>query len=313
MLSLELFFCPSILIHSSSSSPLLSSSLRCVLFFPLVSLLSLAAGPVPSLSIAAMLHSIHAAARRSILAQMQHASTTLMLVRHSSGVIAAAAGVRHFAAAACRATSCSSASACRCCATSNSSLPYAAAPIAALPSPFSSSSLSSFRGGWNSLTAGKRGVAASSAVRAFSTLESVGDAPPSSADPHARFVVVYTCMVCETRAAKSVSRQAYDYGVVLLRCDGCEKLHLFADRLGWFDDNSTDVESILAAKGVTVGRSSLDMAPQQLEQLQQLQKQMQAQADERRAKQAASSTDPAQAERMQPLLPEQTPVGEQTR
>jgi hypothetical protein len=109
----------------------------------------------------------------------------------------------------------------------------------------------------------------------------------ADADPHARFVVVYTCTVCETRAAKSVSRQAYAEGVVLLRCDGCQKLHLFADRLGWFDDNSVDVETILAAKGVAVSRSSLNLAPEQLEQLQQLQRNMQAQQDERKAKLAS--------------------------
>jgi len=84
--------------------------------------------------------------------------------------------------------------------------------------------------------------------------------------------------------------------VVLLRCDGCEKLHLFADRLGWFDDDSVDVESILARKGVTVSRSSLDLKPEQLEQLQQLQRSMQAQQAQRRAELEQQSTDPAQVE-----------------
>jgi len=43
---------------------------------------------------------------------------------------------------------------------------------------------------------------------------------------------------------RTVSKQAYDTGVVLVRCK-CDKLHLIADRLGWFDDGGTDVEKIL--------------------------------------------------------------------
>lgn len=127
--------------------------------------------------------------------------------------------------------------------------------------------------------------------RAFSTLEAVGDAfgaPSASDDPQARFVVLYTCKVCETRAAKSVSRQAYTAGVVLLRCDGCQKLHLFADHLGWFDDERVDIESIMAEKGLKVGRTSLQLGKEQLEQLELLQRNMQAQAEANKARAAAA-------------------------
>jgi len=126
--------------------------------------------------------------------------------------------------------------------------------------------------------------------RGFSTLEAVGDAfgVPATDDPHARFVVLYTCKVCETRAAKSVSRQAYTAGVVLLRCDGCQKLHLFADHLGWFDDERVDIESIMAEKGLKVGRTSLELGKEQLEQLELLQRNMQAQAEANKARAAAA-------------------------
>lgn len=67
-----------------------------------------------------------------------------------------------------------------------------------------------------------------------------------------KFVMVYTCSICETRSAKTISKHAYYKGVVLVRCPGCENLHLVADRLGWFEDNGIDVESILKQKGEKV-------------------------------------------------------------
>ena len=47
----------------------------------------------------------------------------------------------------------------------------------------------------------------------------------------------FTCNKCESRSKKTISKQAYQEGVVLIRCDGCENLHLIADNLGWFRDD----------------------------------------------------------------------------
>ena len=67
-------------------------------------------------------------------------------------------------------------------------------------------------------------------------------------------IIVFTCKGCGTRAARKMSKEAYNHGVVLIRCPGCNNLHLIADHLGYFDDNSTNVEQILAQKGEKVMR-----------------------------------------------------------
>lgn len=54
-------------------------------------------------------------------------------------------------------------------------------------------------------------------------------------------LMAFTCSKCETKQAKTFSKESYEHGVVLLRCDGCENLHLIADNLGWFRDNKVNI------------------------------------------------------------------------
>ncbi|GAB5357809.1 hypothetical protein AAMO2058_000406400 [Amorphochlora amoebiformis] len=67
-----------------------------------------------------------------------------------------------------------------------------------------------------------------------------------------RMLIAFTCTVCDTRSARSFSKKSYEEGVVIITCPGCKSNHLIADRLGWFDDSSQDVTTILKEKGEEV-------------------------------------------------------------
>lgn len=43
-------------------------------------------------------------------------------------------------------------------------------------------------------------------------------------------------------------------GVVLIRCEGCENLHLIADNLGWFRDEQVNIEQLMGEQGKKVYR-----------------------------------------------------------
>jgi|EP00945_MAST-04E_sp_MAST-4E-sp1_P002677 protein import protein ZIM17 len=66
-----------------------------------------------------------------------------------------------------------------------------------------------------------------------------------------KLAILFTCNVCETRSGKKISRQAYDNGVVIARCPGCDNLHLIADRLDYFGDD-WDIEKVMEKHGDSI-------------------------------------------------------------
>ncbi|KAI9477393.1 hypothetical protein IWW42_004656 [Coemansia sp. RSA 1085] len=77
--------------------------------------------------------------------------------------------------------------------------------------------------------------------------------PSAANDPkEARLLIGFTCKVCSHRQHKTMSKNAYQKGVVLIQCDGCKNRHLIADNLGWFRDRNVNIEDLMREKGEQV-------------------------------------------------------------
>lgn len=55
-----------------------------------------------------------------------------------------------------------------------------------------------------------------------------------------KMIIMFTCTVCDTRSARTISKQAYNQGIVMVRCECCKNRHLIADRMGVFEDSIGD-------------------------------------------------------------------------
>lgn len=53
-----------------------------------------------------------------------------------------------------------------------------------------------------------------------------------------RLLISFLCDVCSRRNVKSIPKNSYEKGVVLIRCE-CDADHLISDNLGWFDDSGS--------------------------------------------------------------------------
>ncbi|CAF2156019.1 unnamed protein product [Rotaria magnacalcarata] len=84
----------------------------------------------------------------------------------------------------------------------------------------------------------------------------------NKAEESKRMGIQFTCKVCNHKLQKTFTRQSYEQGVVIIRCDSCSNLHLIADNLGWFKDLTQDgkfknIAQMLQAKGETIYRVSV--------------------------------------------------------
>ena len=73
-------------------------------------------------------------------------------------------------------------------------------------------------------------------------------------------LMAYTCGKCEHKQARTFSRHSYEKGVVLIRCENCDSLHLVADNLGWFEDGKVNIEEIMKRKGEHVQTNVTDQS-----------------------------------------------------
>ena len=55
-------------------------------------------------------------------------------------------------------------------------------------------------------------------------------------------MLMFTCGPCGNKMARTFTKDAYHKGVVLIRCDKCDNIHLIADNLKWFQDETWNVE-----------------------------------------------------------------------
>lgn len=74
-----------------------------------------------------------------------------------------------------------------------------------------------------------------------------------------KFLMMYTCKICDGRNAQMVSKVAYNYGMVVSSCKHCKNKHLIADNEGKLDmpEYGKKIEDYLRGRGEAIQRISV--------------------------------------------------------
>ena len=67
------------------------------------------------------------------------------------------------------------------------------------------------------------------------------DIPGSKRDVD-KYVIMYTCKVCDTRSAKKITKHSYHEGTVIIKCPQCSSYHLIVDRIGAMGEKGWNIE-----------------------------------------------------------------------
>ncbi|KAA0183781.1 DNL-type zinc finger protein [Fasciolopsis buskii] len=76
-------------------------------------------------------------------------------------------------------------------------------------------------------------------------LQNPADSENNQSDVMGKMYIEFTCKKCGHRSKKYFSKHAYLHGIVIIRCDGCQNLHLIADNLGWIKEGQWRLEDVV--------------------------------------------------------------------
>jgi hypothetical protein len=105
----------------------------------------------------------------------------------------------------------------------------------------------------------------SSKIQSAQTSSSDTSSTTSQHDPNTRLMIAFTCKVCSLRSTKTMSKHAYNHGVVIIQCSSCNNHHLIADHLGWFRDGRVTIEDLMYEQGEKVMKFVVNTKPDVLE------------------------------------------------
>lgn len=73
--------------------------------------------------------------------------------------------------------------------------------------------------------------------------------PIGKLDLPPKLMIGFTCKKCSTRSSHTMSKQAFETGLVLIQCPGCKNRHLIADNLKVFSEGNFNLRQHLEKHG----------------------------------------------------------------